>query len=198
MSNKAGFWNIANEVSLSRLLILPILIYFLYINSFLLRLTALVLSIIVIAMDWVDGYLARRYKVATEFGAVLDVAIDRIVENIFWIVLAHLRIFPIWAPLIVITRGFLIDAVRSMALTKGKQTFDMMESKLGYALVASHLSRGLYGISKVLVFILGIMALTYNFPWLNSIIYITTIYVVAFCVVRGLFTIWDSRNILTD
>ena len=198
MPSKAKFWNIANEVSLSRLLILPFLIYFLYTDIFQLKLTALILSIIVIAMDALDGYLARKYNAATEFGAVLDVAIDRIVENIFWITLAHLRVFPIWAPLIVITRGFLIDAVRTMALTKGKQTFDMMKSKWGYALVASHLSRGLYGISKVLVFVLGILTLMYPIPWLNSIVYFTTVYVVIFCILRGIFTIWDSRNLLED
>lgn len=153
---------------------------------------------IVFAMDGLDGYLARRYNVDTEFGAVLDVAIDRIVENTFWITLAHLEVFPIWAPLIVITRGFLIDAVRSMALTRGKQTFDMMESRLGYALVASKFSRGLYGISKVLVFVLGMVSLLYNFSWLPPIIYVTTVYVVAFCVLRGVLTVWDSRSLLTN
>lgn len=198
MPRKASFWNIANEVSLSRIIILSVLIFFLYTDSFHLQLAALFLSMIVVGMDGLDGYLARKYNVATQFGSVLDVAIDRIVENSFWIVLAHLGVFPIWAPLIVITRGFLIDAVRSIALTKGKQTFQMMKSKLGYILVASKYSRGLYGLSKVLVFVLGITQLTYNLSWLSPIVYFTTVYVVAFCVVRGVLTVWDSWKIIGD
>lgn len=198
MPKKVGFWNIANEVSLSRIIVLSILIFFLYADNLHLKLTALFLSIIVVGMDGLDGYLARKYDVATEFGSVLDVAIDRIVENSFWIVLSHLGIFPIWAPLIVITRSFLIDAVRSSALTKGKQTFQMMQSKLGYALVGSRYSRGLYGFSKLLVFVLGTVLYIYDFSWLSPIVYYLTIYVVTFCVVRGTLTIWDSRKFIRD
>lgn len=46
-------------------------------------------------MDWFDGYVARLRHEVTELGAVLDIAIDRAVENILWITFMYLGLVPL-------------------------------------------------------------------------------------------------------
>ena len=77
---KAGFWNIANIISISRIFILVLAIILLLSNSINLQIASIVLMFIVLNMDFLDGYVARKYNVVTKFGSVLDVMIDRIVE----------------------------------------------------------------------------------------------------------------------
>jgi CDP-diacylglycerol--glycerol-3-phosphate 3-phosphatidyltransferase len=64
----------------------------------------LVLLIILFLMDWFDGYVARLRNEVTELGAVLDIAIDRAVENILWITFMYLGLVPLWVPIIFLIR----------------------------------------------------------------------------------------------
>ena len=99
--------------------------------------------------------MARRRGRADEFGAVFDIAGDRVVEMTFWIVFAHLGVIPVWIPLAMITRGFMIDAMRSLGLKEGKTAFgknSMMRSPITQWLTGSRFMRAFYGVAKVLAF----------------------------------------------
>lgn len=195
---KKTFWNIANITSFSRIILLLILVMFLFAESFILKFSALILCVIVLNLDWFDGYFARKFNVATKFGQIFDVMVDRIVENVLWIVFAFLQIVPVWAPIIIAVRGFSTEGMRAMAYAKGKTTFGMMKSRLGKALVASRISRGLVNISKTLVFALAIIYYIYQFAWLRDALFWLTVYVVGFCAVRGFFVVWDNRGLLIE
>ena len=205
--NLKVFWNLANIITYSRILLVFLIIFLVYTKNLYSRLFALLLLVLIFFMDWLDGFVARKYHLATAFGGVVDVAGDRIVENSLWISFAYLQLIPLWAPLIVISRSFITDGVRSFVLSKGKTTFAMMESWLGRQLVSSRWSRGLYGISKGVVF--GLLILDYSLktqrfmflvkynhilPVLDVLVYGLVIFVVALCVVRGVLTIYDSRK----
>ena len=73
--------------------------------------------------DLLDGYIARKFKVSSEFGALFDIAGDRIVESVFWIYFTYAGMISFWIPLIIITRGFLSDNVRALAFRSGKTPF---------------------------------------------------------------------------
>lgn len=195
---RVSFWNIANIISISRIPLLLILVLFLFTESFILRFSALILCLITLNLDWFDGYFARKFKVSTKFGQILDIMVDRIVENVLWIVFAVLVIVPLWAPIIIVMRSFSTEAMRAIAYTKGKTTFGMMKSALGKALVASRISRGLVNTSKTAVFTLAIIYHIYQFPWLESILFWFTVYVVGYCATRGLLVIWDNRDLLSE
>ena len=195
---KAGFWNIANIISISRIFLLVLAIILLLSNSINLQIASIVLMFIVLNMDFLDGYVARKYNVVTKFGSVLDVMIDRIVENAYWITLAYVNVFPLWAPIIVIIRDFVTDGVRSMMLSQGKTTFQFMKSKLGYAIVASRWSRGLYNISKTVTFMLGSYQYIYKITSFEPLILIVVIWTVFFSLLRGIFTVLDAREYLSN
>ncbi len=159
-------------------------------------------------MDWLDGYAARRLGCESKVGGLLDIVGDRIAENVWWVVFAWLHLVPLWVPLVVLSRGFVTDAIRSCALANGETAFGnatMMRSRIGYSLVASRASRATYGIAKVVafvaLFILNAVQLSSNLaPGLESgveTVALTATYVtVALCAIRGIPVITAAKRVV--
>ncbi len=76
---------------------------------------ALVLTICAVALDGVDGYLARRLRMTSMIGAQLDIWGDRVIENLFFIYFAGAGQISIWVPVIFFVRGVLTDFLRDIA-----------------------------------------------------------------------------------
>src|SRR5699024_1597343 len=110
------------------------------------------LTVLIIVLDGVDGWVARRNNEESLFGATFDIAIDRIVETVLWIVLASLGYIGVWIPLLFVIRGNLVDAIRSKGAESGTAAFDMMQSPLGRMLVAGRFMRGFYAVVKATTF----------------------------------------------
>ena len=145
----------ANLITVIRLIVLFGTIGLLYTRQPLAVVCVVVLTYLIIASDALDGIVARRRGRADEFGAIFDIAGDRVVEMVFWIVFAHLHVIPVWIPIAMVTRGFLIDAMRSLGLKEGKTAFGantMMRSPVTKWLTGSRFMRAFYGVAKVLAF----------------------------------------------
>lgn len=142
----------ANWVTFGRFLLLFVLLGIIYSGAPALQLVNAPLTIIIIALDGVDGWVARRFGEESLFGATFDIAIDRIVETVLWVVLAHLGFIGVWIPLLFIVRGNLVDAIRSKGAQSGTAAFDMMQSPVGRFLVAGRFMRGFYAVLKAVTF----------------------------------------------
>jgi CDP-diacylglycerol--glycerol-3-phosphate 3-phosphatidyltransferase len=157
------------------------------------------LLVLLFLMDWTDGWVARRRGEVTALGAVLDVAMDRAVENILWIAFLKLDLVPFWVPVVFLLRSFVVDGIREVAAVQGKPGFTMMHSPLGRFLVASRFMRGLYGLAKGITFVnLSLYhSLTPHYPALlmawppvnTGLIWFT----VSLCLLRGLPVLLDGR-----
>lgn len=200
----------ANIITIGRVLLAFVAIG-LFSLGFYPAIIAALLTILVIYLDSLDGYVARKLGLASEFGALLDITGDRIVENIYWIYFAVTRQISFWVPVIIITRSFLVDTVRSVAFAEGKTAFGektMMKSWWTKALTASPVSRTTYAVGKALVFCyLGaLLAIQQGLatktvalsPGLISTLHLIgniIVYVVLFmCVVRGIPVLWDGKD----
>ena len=133
--------SLANLITLARLPLLLILVGLLFVPSFAAGLLGVGLLVVLYLMDWFDGYIARLRNEVTEMGAVLDVALDRAVENILWISFMYFGMVPLWVPIVFLIRSFVVDGVRGAALSRGKSGFGMMHSSWGRFLVASRFMR---------------------------------------------------------
>ena len=78
----------ANLISISRILLTFLSLYFLMLQTTNSLGIALILIILQFSLDGVDGYVARKFNEASKFGAMLDILCDRIVECIYWITFA--------------------------------------------------------------------------------------------------------------
>jgi CDP-diacylglycerol--glycerol-3-phosphate 3-phosphatidyltransferase len=74
---------VPNLVIVVRVILAFLAVGLFLIPSLLAAAMAVVLTVLVIAMDGLDGYLARRLDLTSELGSVLDITADRIVEHIF-------------------------------------------------------------------------------------------------------------------
>jgi CDP-diacylglycerol--glycerol-3-phosphate 3-phosphatidyltransferase len=114
---------------------------------------AVLLLIIVFVTDGLDGYVARKRGESSLFGAMFDIAGDRIVELTMWIVLADLNLVAIWVPLLFVVRGTIVDAIRASQTThRGQSPLAMMETPLGRWLVAGKFMRIFYAVLKAHAF----------------------------------------------
>lgn len=195
----------ANLVTLLRVIFTFIALGLLYWKSVPTYIAAFILTGIVIWFDGLDGYLARKLNESSRFGALFDILGDRIVENSYWIVFACLGWVPVFVPLIVMTRGFITDGVRSLAFEKGYTAFGsttMMESKIGKFIVASNFSRGTYAVAKAFAFVLMIVAFVpaaFAYQSLIANIANVCVYIsVAFCVLRGLPVVIEGTRFFIE
>lgn len=154
------------------------------------------LLIFIVALDGIDGWVARRRNETSVFGSIFDVAIDRAVENVLWVVLADLDLVPIWVALTFIIRGTVVDSIRYAAISRGETAFGMMRSRWGRLIVAGRFMRGFYGVVKAVAF--GWIFLIQPWPSLfpdlwsragdtatlvaNLLVYLS----VALCILRGM------------
>lgn len=177
-------------------------------------LTAVLLTIVAIALDGVDGYLARTRGLATPFGAQLDILGDRVVENLFFTCFAVTGLISLWVPVLFFVRGTLTDFLRGLAARSGRSGFgrnSMLETWWGRNLVASRASRGAYAVLKCVCFCcLGLMlslrhAASAQFDawidaavahWLLAAAQALTGLTVAFCLVRAIPVVWEGRRYL--
>jgi CDP-diacylglycerol--glycerol-3-phosphate 3-phosphatidyltransferase len=177
------------------------------------HLWAFFLTVLLIALDGADGAIARRLNETSGFGAVFDIVVDRIVENCFWIYFAVAGVISVWIPFVILSRGFFTDGIRAVALTKGSTAFgekSMQRSLLGRALVSSRWSRGLYGLSKVLAFLVLIVLKGMSLPGAvipvtpaaEAVIkisgHIVIYFTVAFCIVRAIPVLIESRPFFSE
>lgn len=143
----------ANLVTTSRLLLVLAVIMLAYGPETAWRLLAVPLLIAAFVTDAIDGYLARKRGEESVFGAMLDIAVDRIVELAMWVVLADLDLVPVWVPLLFIVRGGLVDTIRGAASARQhKAPFDTVHGPVARWLVAGAFVRSFYAVLKAVVF----------------------------------------------
>jgi CDP-diacylglycerol--glycerol-3-phosphate 3-phosphatidyltransferase len=69
--------------------------------------------------DYLDGVIARRRGLITDFGKLMDPLADKILTASAFISLCAIGKFPAWAVIVIISREFLITGLRSLAASKG-------------------------------------------------------------------------------
>jgi CDP-diacylglycerol--glycerol-3-phosphate 3-phosphatidyltransferase len=199
----------ANTITLARLPLLVVLVLLLYLGSPSLQVAAAFVVLVLIFMDTLDGIVARRRQETGVLGSKLDIAVDRMVELVLWVVYAHLGLISVAIPIIFIVRGGLVDTIRSFSLVWGETSFGMMQTKWGRRLVVSGFMRSLYGLVKASSFCLLALALGLRRLWagtpkasgaqavLSAAVVLSWI-ATAVCVIRGAPVLFEARTLLRD
>jgi len=112
--------NWANRITLGRLALTALFVIALNSSWHYARTTALVIFLIAGLTDFIDGEIARRYGIITNFGKLMDPLVDKIMVAAAFISLVPLKAVPAWAATTVVARDFLITGLRLMATAKGR------------------------------------------------------------------------------
>ena len=194
----------ANAVTLMRFPLLFVFVAFLYTGNATVQLWSVPFIIVIIMLDMFDGMIARLRGEVSLLGAVLDIATDRSLEIILWVVFAHLGLIPIVIPIIVITRGTTVDAVRAIGMRNGQAAFDQVKHPISRFLVSSRWMRNSYGVVKGAAFALLTLSLglaTLESPWYtpayNTALVLSWV-CIFFTIVRGLPVLIEGYDLLED
>jgi len=118
------------------------------------NLAAVALTVVTVALDALDGHVARKKQLATPVGAQIDILGDRMVENLYFTYFAVLGMVSLWLPLLFFARGAATDFLRNLSRKghSGGSANRMFESRWAQALVVSRWSRGAYATLKCVCF----------------------------------------------
>jgi len=195
----------ANFITIFRIFLVFIAVYLLFEYNAGAYMWALGLTIVAFALDGVDGWVARKFNETSKLGAVLDIMSDRIVENTLWVAFAALGWLPLVFPLIALTRSFVVDSLRSVAMEQGLTAFgetSMQKDKFGYFICSSKFARISYAVAKVVAFVLLIIARTPGVETATAktlyiIAYLSALVAIEFCVLRGLPVVFESKRLFS-
>jgi CDP-diacylglycerol--glycerol-3-phosphate 3-phosphatidyltransferase len=112
--------NLPNQLTVARMVLTVLFVVSLSIDWAFACTTALALFIVASITDYVDGELARRWNMETNFGRLMDPLADKVMMAAALICLSGRRVFPPWVAVVIIGREFLITGLRMLAASRGK------------------------------------------------------------------------------
>jgi len=120
--------NIPNSLTLMRIFVVPLLVAALVTDSRTIQLAgwsvaneqvALAIFLLAAATDFLDGYLARRWKQITTVGTLLDPIADKLLISSALVSLVQVHVIPGWMAILIISREFAVTGLRSIAAASG-------------------------------------------------------------------------------
>jgi CDP-diacylglycerol--glycerol-3-phosphate 3-phosphatidyltransferase len=112
--------NLANKITLSRVVMIPIFLVFCYLDFPASRYIALGIFILASLSDFLDGQIARRRNLVTDFGKFMDPLADKVLVTAAMLMFVAWGQMPAWVLAVVIAREFAVSGLRMMAATDGK------------------------------------------------------------------------------
>ncbi|PIP04982.1 MAG: CDP-diacylglycerol--glycerol-3-phosphate 3-phosphatidyltransferase [Syntrophobacterales bacterium CG_4_8_14_3_um_filter_49_14] len=146
-------FNLSNTITILRICVLPAL-FFLLPPPGPGPTGSLIIALLFIAAtftDLLDGYVARRYKIVTTVGKLLDPIADKLIVNTAMILMIPLGRIPAWIVAVTIIRDIAVDGIRSIASSEG---------------IIIQASR--WGKQKTLCQIFAVSALIIHYPFLGA------------------------------
>ena len=70
--------------------------------------------------DFLDGYIARKLELVSDFGKLMDPLVDKILTSAVFIILSKENVVPAWITITIISREFLVTGLRLIASNQGK------------------------------------------------------------------------------
>ncbi|MDA1060525.1 MAG: CDP-diacylglycerol--glycerol-3-phosphate 3-phosphatidyltransferase [bacterium] len=108
-----------NKITLSRLVLTPIGLVFLFLNSVPYNiLISTVIFAVAMFTDLADGYIARKYGQITNVGKFIDSLADKLIILLYMIFLQSVGIYPMWLVLAFVGREMVMDGWKSYAVSQ--------------------------------------------------------------------------------
>lgn len=111
--------NLPNKLTVGRLILTVFFVASLSIEFPFNHTIALAIFVLASLTDYLDGEIARRCRMITDFGKLMDPVADKILTAAAFICLASYKALPSWVVIVIISREFLITGLRLLAGSKG-------------------------------------------------------------------------------
>lgn len=112
--------NLPNILSISRAVCIPVIVILLYTGDPACRIAAGIVFVVACLTDFLDGKIARKYNLVTDFGKFIDPVADKLLVLTTMIMLVHLRMMDAWIVIVILCRELAVDGLRMVAVGQGK------------------------------------------------------------------------------
>ncbi len=191
--------NIANKLTLLRIIMIPVFLVFLipneipglveWVNSagesvpVLFSWIALGIFVLASFTDFLDGFIARKYNMISNFGKFMDPLADKLLVCSALIGLMSLQKLNIWFVLIIIARDFIISGFRLVAAERGVVIAAGMSGKIKTALQ---------------MILIGCLIPTIHIPFYSIFLLVLEIIVLILTIFSLFEYIIKNRTVLSD
>ena len=111
--------NLPNKLTVGRIVLVPFFVAALLIDFPLNHLFALIIFSIASLTDMLDGKIARKRNLVTDFGKFADPIADKLLVNCMLIILCYKHMIPLMCCVLMILRDIVVDGCRMLAAQKG-------------------------------------------------------------------------------
>ena len=113
--------NLPNKLTIVRMILIIPFVVILLTGCFgaYSKLIALIIFCLASLTDLLDGKIARKYNLVTNFGKFMDPLADKVLVNSAFVCLVELGMMPAWAVIVILAREFIISGFRLVASDNG-------------------------------------------------------------------------------
>jgi len=188
--------NLANRLTLSRILLTFVFMFFLFCQGLWAKAASLIVFTLAALSDLFDGLIAQRWNMVTDFGRLMDPIADKILVLAAFAAFVQMQLIDAWMFVIIVSREILITSLRLFALNKGKV---LSAARAGKHKTVSQMA--------VIFAILGFILLkeivlkysTWNPAWekiFRQGIFFLMLVTLALSLYSGLSYLWENRKII--
>ncbi len=112
--------NLPNKLSTLRIALIPVMVALMYPNTRVCNILALVVFAIAALTDFLDGYIARKHHLVTEFGKFVDPVADKLLVLSALIMLIQHHVMLAWVVVVILARELCVDGLRMIAVGHGQ------------------------------------------------------------------------------
>lgn len=112
--------NLPNRLTILRIIMVPFVMVFMLIDITNGKYIAEAIFIFASITDWLDGFIARKLNMITNFGKIMDPLADKLLVMAAMLCLVEKGICPSWCAILIIAREFLVTGLRVVAAAEGK------------------------------------------------------------------------------
>lgn len=188
--------NLPNKLTISRILLTFLFIFFIFQKGLIAIVLATVTFILASLTDFYDGYLAKKYHLVSDFGKLMDPIADKFLILAAFLSFVSMQIVHAWIVLLILGREIMITGLRLYALTKGKV---LAAERGGKHKTVSQIV-AIFAILGFLIFKESISlysnwSTTLQFWW-HLAIDILMLIVVTLTLISGVSYLWNNRKLI--
>ena len=112
--------NLANQLTLSRILLTFVFMVFLFSGGVLAKSLALATFLAASFTDFLDGFIAKRRNMTSDFGRLMDPIADKVLVLAAFLAFVEMKLVPAWMVLVIVLREVSVTGLRIAALGQHK------------------------------------------------------------------------------
>lgn len=112
--------NLPNKLTMMRVILIPVYLVLWHLDFAFNNYAALAVFVVASLTDLLDGYIARKYNMVTDFGKFMDPLADKMLVLTAMTCFCAMGRFPDWALVIVMAREFAVSGLRLVAVDNGR------------------------------------------------------------------------------